>query len=150
MNIFATYSCPAKSAAALDDKRVVKMVLESAQLLNNVAAGPLEFTHMDHPATLWAKKSKDNYAWLLNHFYSLLREYSIRYKKAHKYSVILPGIFANHFRDGHTLPPTNFVNITDLPELPTHAAYRLYLEMKWTPDFRAPTWYGKPDFPGWR
>lgn len=33
MNIFATDPCPIKSAQFLDDKRVIKMILESAQML---------------------------------------------------------------------------------------------------------------------
>jgi hypothetical protein len=34
MNIFVTSDCPKLSAQALDNKRVVKMVLETAQLLS--------------------------------------------------------------------------------------------------------------------
>jgi hypothetical protein len=34
MNIFVTSTCPKISAQALDNKRVVKMVLETAQLLS--------------------------------------------------------------------------------------------------------------------
>lgn len=33
MNIFASDACPTKAARNLDDKRVVKMVLESAQII---------------------------------------------------------------------------------------------------------------------
>ena len=33
MNIFASYPCPKQSAQFLDNKRVIKMILESAQLL---------------------------------------------------------------------------------------------------------------------
>ena len=35
MNIFATHDCPIESARWLDDKRLIKMILESAQLLCN-------------------------------------------------------------------------------------------------------------------
>ena len=39
MNIFALDPCPVKSAQYLDDKRVIKMILESAQLISTAIRG---------------------------------------------------------------------------------------------------------------
>ena len=68
MNIFVTNDCPIISAQALDNKRVVKMVLETAQLLStaifinsNVAYDNIyKATHIKHPCTIWAASTIGN------------------------------------------------------------------------------------------
>jgi len=60
VNIFITDISPLISAQSLDDKRVVKMVLESAQLLSSAIFINTGFiysdiyrpTHLHHPCTL--------------------------------------------------------------------------------------------------
>lgn len=91
MNIFALDSCPIKAAQYQCDKHVVKMVLETAQLLStahHVHQSPhresvYAMTHHNHPSAVWARQSNANYAWLLRHFVALLREYTRRYGKNH-------------------------------------------------------------------
>ena len=73
MNIFVTHLDPVKCAQNLDDKRVIKMILESAQMLStsiNVSGGkgPYKTTHVNHPCSVWVRSSNANYYWLLNHF----------------------------------------------------------------------------------
>ena len=152
MNIFATYSCPRQSARYLDNKRVIKMILESAQLLstalrNHGLNAPYRSTHIHHPCTKWVCKSRSNYMWLLIHFDALCAEYTKRYDKIHKSYQ-----YTNDFRLlGHVLPDiglTEFANCAansklgiDYKHIPdVHLAYRLYLSDRWCLDVREPTW----------
>jgi hypothetical protein len=93
VNIFAVDSDPIKSAQALVDSHVVKMVLESAQLLStahrvldgeNVPDVLYKATHKNHPSAIWCRASNNNYNWLYCHFLALLSEYTHRYGKHHK------------------------------------------------------------------
>jgi hypothetical protein len=87
MNIFVLDREPKKAAMHLCDKHVVKMTLESAQILCSAYAknaAPYKQTHINHPCSLWARKSKQNYNWLIEHAYALCDEYEKRYGKIHK------------------------------------------------------------------
>ena len=84
MNIFYVETCPTESARALCDKHVVKMPLESAQMLcAPYLKAPYRRVHYNHPCTVWARQSKANYEWLLDHAFSLLQEYTNRYSRIH-------------------------------------------------------------------
>ncbi|CAB4162894.1 hypothetical protein UFOVP787_168 [uncultured Caudovirales phage] len=41
-------------------------------------------THRNHPSAIWCRNSVENYNWLVDHFYSLMSEYTYRYEKTHK------------------------------------------------------------------
>ena len=93
MNIFIVDLDPKIAARSLCDKHVVKMILESAQLLCHVGHkfGPLSPPYRDfpktyhhHPCTLWTAKSLANYNWLCEHALELCNEYTARYGKIHK------------------------------------------------------------------
>lgn len=87
MNIFVVDTDPAIAAQSLHDKHVVKMVLESAQLLCSQfdpGIAPYKRTHYNHSCSVWARQSLANYNWLLNHAYALCEEYTHRYGKEHK------------------------------------------------------------------
>lgn len=91
MNIFVVDSCPIVAAQSLCDVHVVKMTLETAQILSTVQSltGTLDErlyrpTHVNHPCTVWARESKANYEWLYLHFVGLADEYQYRYNKVHK------------------------------------------------------------------
>lgn len=101
MNIFCVDKDPAVAAVALVDRHVVKMILESTQLLSlahNILGGPpkpecfwrnsLAWQH--HPCAKWARSSLSNYRWLAAHNVALCDEYTHRYGKTHK--VRLDGI----------------------------------------------------------
>ena len=83
MNLFVTYTCPKLSAAALDDARCVKAVLETAQLLSATCGGPYKPTHLHHPVTKWVLASPRNAAWALQHFAALCAEYTRRFDRTH-------------------------------------------------------------------
>ena len=91
MNIFYLHKDPEKAAEYQYNKHVVKMILESAQILCTVhhkymgddADVPYKATHRNHPSTLWAGETANNYAWLYDHFVALSNEYKKRYGKEH-------------------------------------------------------------------
>ena len=87
MNIFAVHEDPKTSAQQLCDKHVVKMILESAQMLCSAypnGDAPYKRAFYNHPCTIWARESQENYEWLLNHAYAMCQEYTRRYGKVHK------------------------------------------------------------------
>jgi hypothetical protein len=89
MNIFVVDENPATAAQQLCDKHVVKMILETAQMLCTVAHehgfdAPYRKTHPKHPCTLWAGKTGDNWSWLLQHGLAMCAEYTRRYGRVHK------------------------------------------------------------------
>jgi hypothetical protein len=71
----------------LCDKHVVKMPLESAQMLCSAfpqGRAPYKRTHFNHSCSVWARRSKKNYEWLIQHALALCDEYTHRYGKTHK------------------------------------------------------------------
>ena len=84
MNIFVLDNDPTVAAKLHLDKHVVKMPLETAQMLSSISGGPYKITHKNHPCTVWARQSKANYNWLVQLGFALCNEYSFRYSKRHK------------------------------------------------------------------
>lgn len=89
MNIFYLHSCPDTAARLQYNKHVVKMILETAQLLctahrelgnDNV---PYKSTHRNHPSAIWARQDAFNYVWLYKHMIGLGDEYRRRYNRDH-------------------------------------------------------------------
>ena len=98
MNIFVTSPDPIVSARALPDKHIVKMPLETCQMLSIVASekwghgfGTLpkldgtpyktdKGAFRNHPCTIWAQT---NFRWLIKHGLALCTEYTHRYNKVH-------------------------------------------------------------------
>ena len=112
MNIFVLNENPWHAAQALCDKHVVKMILETTQLLSTVAARygscyvPYKPTHKNHPCTLWAGQSMENWLWLLQHGIGIANAYMERYGKVHKCLTILGEIY-QHGMDGIGIPPSS-------------------------------------------
>ena len=87
MNIFILDYDPKKSALFQCDKHIVKMPLETAQILCSTfekESAPYKRTHYNHPCSIWARESKKNYLWLIEHGIALCNEYTYRYGKNHK------------------------------------------------------------------
>jgi hypothetical protein len=84
MNIFVLDSDPEVAAQMLFDKHVVKMALETAQILSTINGGPYKPTHEKHPCVIWASEAVDNYTWLVKHGIGICNEYKYRYNKEHK------------------------------------------------------------------
>jgi len=94
MNIFYLDKCPVKAAKYQYNKHVVKMILESAQMLctahhvldNRVRLLddiPYKIAHVNHPSTKWVRENSLHYDWLYEHFVALQGEYYKRYDKTH-------------------------------------------------------------------
>ena len=100
MNIFVTDSCPIQSARNLPDKHIVKMPLETCQMLAIIYSDwyygvgklyksdgtPYRTAHgafRNHPCTQWAAANQYNLAWLIAHGIALCNEYTARYNKRH-------------------------------------------------------------------
>jgi hypothetical protein len=112
MNIFYLDNDTATCAEMHNDKHVVKMILEYAQLLSTAhrvldgvelngltASGRkkkfwslgdsrdytlYKATHINHPSAVWVRQNQQNYIWLSQLLYSLCKEYTYRYGKVHK------------------------------------------------------------------
>jgi hypothetical protein len=96
MNIFVLDKNITRCAEYHVDKHVVKMILESTQLLNNalIANDPsyvpvYRQTHKNHPCSLWSSKSRSNFDWLVDLSLALSEEYTYRYSKIHKCTSII-------------------------------------------------------------
>jgi len=122
MNIFALDKCPVTAARLQCDRHVVKMVVESAQMLSTahrMLDGVKEkrssksgkrmvdfYTHPDakmndvlykavhfnHPCTVWTMEASANYMWHYRHFLALCYEYEHRYGKIHSTYTLLKDI----------------------------------------------------------
>jgi hypothetical protein len=104
MNIFAVHIDPREAAKCLGDQHVVKMILESTQMLYvvwhtaepgagfwreleaKIVAHPVSQahgverapayrpTHKNHPCAVWLRESRDNYEWLVEHALEMCAE----------------------------------------------------------------------------
>ena len=110
MNIFVLDLDPAKAAQSHCDIHVVKMILESCQILSTVMhkhseIGVYKPTHQHHPCVVWAGASKQNFLWLKSLMTHLCREYTERYGKHHKCESYL----------NRLVPPASLPNIRRTP-----------------------------------
>jgi len=121
MNIFVLDKKPKKAAQYHNNKHVVKMVVEAAQMLStthrvcdgveytdksrsgrNIKRWKLEHNddiiykavHVNHPCTIWTRQSAGNYNWHYNLFVALCDEYTYRYGKIHETDTKLREILA--------------------------------------------------------
>ena len=151
MNIFFTSLDPAECARYLDDKRVVKMILESAQMLSTaIRSTGLEVgyksTHANHPSNVWVRRSKQNYEWLVSHALELSKEYTRRYGKVHKSEAIILELAKHSSRlpsIGLTVLPNCAANKEhglDFKSEPCiYTAYRKYLTARFLSDKKPAT-----------
>jgi hypothetical protein len=106
VNIFVLDNDPVKAARDMCNKHVVKMIVESAQILStvrrlkfsehfNIPDEPSFFpklykaTHIHHPAVKWVAESVHNTEWLYKHLFALEEQYRLRYHKFHKTSNVI-------------------------------------------------------------
>jgi hypothetical protein len=111
MNIFYLDDNVKTCATYHNDKHVVKMILEYAQLLStahrmldgdeyiDASSGRrikrwrlknesmenilYKASHINHPSAIWVRQSNNNYNWLMCLLQDLLQEYTYRYGKIH-------------------------------------------------------------------
>lgn len=89
MNIFYLAHSPSDCAKMHCDKHVVKMILETAQLLSTAhhergSTAPYKPTHRNHPSAVWVRSGVKQYNWAYSLLEALSDEYTLRYGKVHK------------------------------------------------------------------
>jgi len=118
MNIFFLDIDPKKAAEYMCDKHIVKMIVESVQMLSNPyyyqlgikkmsevndnnkdkvnktwsglpRQTPYRISFPGHPCSVWVSFSMSNWNWLLTHALELCNQYQLRYNKTHS---ILPNL----------------------------------------------------------
>ena len=122
MNIFYLSQKPSRCARWHCDKHVVKMILETAQLLytahwvlsggkpdfvtapyrkNTEERGYMSIKNVKHPSAIWVRESLDHYVWLCQLGIALCWEYNHRFgvKKRHSCEVHIHWLYEN-------LPPS--------------------------------------------
>lgn len=172
MNIFILDKDPAIAARMLCDKHIVKMTLESAQMLCILAryyhtgkecdeAGLYKSTHEKHPCQLWLREHPDNWAWLWHHICALNSSWRLRFKhdedhKSFDVATHAACLLQKHFDMMWVKPhsPTPFVQcMPDIYKVPGDAvtAYRRYYVgeklkfAKWT-NASEPEWIDDPAY----
>jgi len=109
VNIFLLDHNPVVAAEMQCDRHVIKMTLETAQILSTITGGPYKPTHQNHPCTVWARETRTNFNWLVRHGLALSAEYTYRYGKRHKCQDIIEAIAANTPSDKFPVGCTDFV-----------------------------------------
>lgn len=93
MNIFVLDLDPSQAARYHCDKHVVKMIVETAQILStawrialppNIPQEAYAGTHWNHPCVRWAAEGMENYRWLWRLGSHLGEEFAYRYGHRHK------------------------------------------------------------------
>lgn len=160
MNIFILDENPITAARYHCDKHVVKMVLETAQMLSTYChikghqvEGMYKRTHENHPCVKWLLESPANVDWLVDLGVGLRQEYFIRYGRIHKSSKLISNIGYLTWEGAHWQNHTPFT-IAAPTEIKMYAqehgavqAYRVYIAAakrafaKWK-DEDPPYWWG--------
>ena len=124
MNIFVVDNNPTIAAQELCDKHVVKMIVESGQMLSTAhrVLDGIEYysktkgdrprkikrwhlndarerilwkaSFVNHPCTIWTMQTNSNYIWHAQHAFALCKEYTKRYGKIHKSEILIE--YLNH------------------------------------------------------
>ena len=103
MNIFFVYLNAKLAARSLCDKHIIKLALETAQLLSTAMyiicesdENIYKMTHKNHPCAIWVRNSQENLKWTIEHGLELCYEYTRRYNKIHKSQAVIEYI-QKHF-----------------------------------------------------
>ena len=154
MNIFVLDEDIENCARYHCDQHVVKMILESVQIMCTALnkkgfKTPYKSTHMKHPCVLWVEESYDNFLWLRNLVLALNDEYKYRFDREndHKSIEVLREIEKDAYeyeRRGLTEFPQAMPDEYKVPNAPVEAYRQFYIGEKmkfarWTNQFQ-PEW----------
>ena len=146
MNIFFLHKDPSRAARMQCDKHVVKMVLETTQMLSTAARRNgfdigYKAANPSHPMTKWVGDTNYNFSWALDHAQELSKEYTARYGKFHACQKVineflsLKGSHINFSEPPQCMPDEykcdNFID-----------AYNKYYKAKLAGWKHPPKWYG--------
>jgi len=161
VNIFYVSSNEQECAQALDDKRLNKMIVETAQIISTTLReeGHLteseslylyKSTHKNHPCVKWASDYPYNIFWLIELLGEYLIEYYYRFDKIHKTSIIylvVPKRICGLYNKPPILVQDKIRGI-DCYNEDIIVAYRNYLNAKWATDKTEPKWTNR-EKPEW-
>lgn len=132
MNIFYLDTDIKKCAEYHNDKHVVKMITEYAQLLSSACRLSgynvgYNITHKNHPCAIWTRSSEQNFLYLVDLQHYLHEEYKLRYSgREHKAyllvqnELILPELPSIDFTEPPKCVPDTYKHLS------TVKAYREY------------------------
>jgi hypothetical protein len=166
VNIFCTDECPIQSAYDLDDKRVIKMIVETGQLLSTSVSFFIsnelyeekkdllyKSCFINHPCNIWARESYSNFLWLYIHGLTLLQIYEKTYNKKHKSGKLYEAISSLIEKNQKiTEYPISFCDCTeykDRIDLSVHERYRKFMILKWSERDKTPPTWKKRNKPLW-
>lgn len=168
MNIFVLHRNPKICAQYHCDKHVIKMIIETAQLLYSsliicgivnhnideiIKTAPLtksgnhgyKKTHQNHPCCRWVCESTANYEWLCNLGIELCKQYNLRYGKTHATQqhiewlyCVCPKINNNHLTNFAIVMPDHYKT-----KCPIKSYRKYYIEAKKFATWKnkIPTWF---------
>lgn len=132
MNIFVLSRNPYECATLHCDKHIVKMPLETAQMLSTILHGygistPYKPVHKNHPCTKWVGQNRANFKWAIHLGIALCNEYRKRYGRYHRSEQII--WFAH--KHAHLLPDGKLTEwVQAMPDAYKHrdvvTAYKKY------------------------
>lgn len=150
MQIFFVSDSPKECARYLDDRRVIKILLETAQMLSTalrwrgIADDNLyQSFNPNHPICKWVRLTRGNFKWTLDYHRALCLEYRLRFKKTHSTDVKFDT--GRYFLPYLSSLPNAAFGVTPFPNCaanaafgldfrqvtPTTQAYRDYLRARW-------------------
>ena len=144
MNIFALSECPEQSALWLDDVRKNKMILESAQMLStavrwldpDTTLPVYKLAHINHPCSKWARASRSNFRWLIDHMTHMFTQKGGLHKSARLLDYFHQFADSGDFPNEDLQPFANCarnlergVDYSDVDDV--HQAYRMYMNDRW-------------------
>lgn len=152
MQIFPVYKCPVKCARYLDDTRVNKIILETAQMLSTALRMTAPVSELksvflyekwtpNHSLMRWVRATRGNFLWVVDYHRALCAEKLRRTGKVH--AAQLKFFDGKVFIDlAHHIPEggrQRFLNNTRRKEYNVdfkhvknvYKAYRLYLNARW-------------------
>lgn len=139
MNIFVVDEDPFSAATSLCDRHVVKMVLESCQMLSTADQlfrncpkdQRYKIAYKHHPCVRCLQNSW-NYIWLVHHLRGLLNEYTQRFGKIHSCESLYGKYWSEFGENQIDFSRTEFPKCMpeELKEGTTVQAYRRYYSFK--------------------
>ena len=146
MNIFFLHWDPRICAMMHVDKHVVKMILESTQMLctthhttGSTYIPPYKMTHKNHPCNIWLRESQSNYMFLVKLGEELCKEYTYRYGKIHKCQEYIKEL-------GKNIPPITDKGFTQ----PAQAMPNMYKSKDSVEAYRAYYYFDKMNLHSWK
>lgn len=141
MNIFILDEDFEKNAQYYCDQHLVKMILESAQLLCSVVilnggVAPYKLTHKNHPCTKWLLENGKHWDFLISLVTALNDEYKRRFnhQNNHKSFDVILSLTKPKYH--HNSPIKKYISVTDQVEKlslkKNISAYRKYYKQKST------------------